>query len=336
MMHLLHRFLLLLFSLSFISGSSLSADGEWELYHTKLYLENDLLSSGDSQYTGGTKLTLLYKIDNPDSLYNFLFVDDSKSYYFRSFAIGTQLYTPSDLEQTEPIYDDYSYAAWTYLESGIHKSTNKELSSLVLKVGMVGTSAKGEAIQKAVHKWTGSQMPQGWKNQLYDELGINLGYMHKKRYVYGDAQAYSMVFIPAVGFDLGNISTQASVGLFSRIGYNVLKDFGITTISLGAESNIPAYEAQKMTLYKHWSYSFNIALRASAVAKDIFVEGNSFKQSIVQHQRKNFVAYYGAGFSVRYKAFILDFMQIHNTSRAKDIDGSQSVGTLVLTYLFAN
>jgi len=323
--------------LFFIFPWTLIADeSKWEVLHAKIYIENDLLSETDSQYTGGTKIDVLYKVNNPtSSLYNLLFVDDSKSYSFVSFAVGSQLYTPADLSKTEPIYDDWSYAAWAYVESGIHKSTAKTLSSLVLKVGMVGPSAKGEQIQKTIHKWTGSEIPQGWDNQLYDELGINIGYMHKRRYEYKKSNSnYGIVLIPTLSVDLGNISTQASVGLLSRIGYNIAKDFGVTTISAGAESDIPSYTKKKRSHANHWSYSLNIAARVSAVAKDIFVEGNTFKTSIVTHERENLVAYYGAGISVRYKSFIIDFMQIHNTPRAKDIDESQTVGSLIITYLF--
>jgi len=340
MMHFLHRlpfsiknlFLTSIISIAFFS-LPLYAD-TWEVYSVKLYMENDLLSGQDSQYTGGSKIDVVYKIDNPDSLYNLLFVDDSKSYCFRSFAIASQLYTPADLTKREPIYDDWSYAGWTYLESGIHKSSSKTLSSLIIRVGMVGPSAGGEEIQKTIHKWTGSTQPKGWNNQLYDELGINLTYLYKKRYEYETSDGWGVVYIPSVDVDLGNISTQASVGLFIRTGYNIAKDFGVSTISVSGESAIPAYKEQKSSLKKRWSYSFNFLLRGSAVAKDIFVEGNTFKDSIVVHERENFVGYIGVGFTLRYRSFALDFLQIHNTARAKDIDSSHTVGTLLFTYFY--
>ena len=328
-------FFKLIFLFSFFSIPLFAQESNWELYNIKVYMENDLLSGEDSQYTGGTKIDIVYKINNPDSLYNLLFVDDSKSYYFRSFAIANQLYTPADLTKSEPIYDDWSYAAWTYIESGIHKSTQNSLSSLIIRVGMVGPSAQGEAIQKSIHKWTGSTMPEGWHNQLYDELGINFTYLYKRRYEYeNSSNSWGISCIPTLSVDVGNISTQASAGLFIRSGYNIIKDFGISTISVSGESSIPAYEVQKTSLKKKWSFSLNAALRGSAVARDIFVEGNTFKHSIVEHERKNFVGYIGAGFTLRYKKYTVDFMQMHNTARAKDIQSSHTVGTLVFTYFY--
>ena len=341
-MHFMHHhhlpsnlhFLLSITIALFLSASLFAKDETWEIYHVKLYMENDLISQEDSQYTGGSKLDVIYKIDNPDSLYNLLNAGDSKVYYFRSFAIASQIYTPSDLTKKEPIYNDWSYAGWTYVESGIHKSSRDTLNSLILKVGIVGPAAQGEEIQTAIHRWTGSEIPQGWDNQLYNEPGINLGYIYKKRYEHIIHNSFTISLVPSASFDLGNISTQASLGMFVRLGHHISKDFGISTITMGGESGIPSYDAQKSNLHHTWGWSLNVAARGSAVARDIFVEGNTFKKSIVTHERENFVGYIGAGFSLRYKSWNVDFMQIHNTPRAKDIHKSKTVGTLILTYLY--
>ena len=329
----LHFFLSVAITL-FLSASLFAKDAEWELYHIKLYTENDLLSQEDSQYTGGSKLDIVYKIDNPDSLYNLLSAGDSKVYCFCSFAIGSQIYTPADLTKKEPIYDDWSYAGWTYVESGIHKSSSDTLNSLILKVGIIGPDAQGEEIQKAIHRLTGSKTPQGWDNQLYNELGINLGYIYKKRYEEKLFKSLSVSVVPLASIDLGNISTQAALGVFIRFGHHISKDFGIATITMGGESGIPAYEAQKENLHNHWSWSLNFAARGSVVARDIFVQGNTFRTSIVTHELENFVGYIGGGFSLRYKSWNVDFMQIHNTPKAKDIYRSKTVGTLILSYFY--
>ena len=307
---------------------------EWELYHTKLYVENDLLSQQDSQYTGGMKLDLIYKINNPDGLYNLLLAGDSKVYLFRSFSLATQIYTPEDLTKKEPIPDDWSYAAWTYVEVGVHKSTKKTLSSLLLKVGVVGPDAGGEQFQKAVHKWTGSTDPQGWSNQLYNEMTLNVSYIYKERFSFGAPNGYGVALVPSAQIDLGNVFTQATVGCFGRFGYNIAKDFGLATMSVGGESGIPVYGEQKRTLQKRWSASFNLALYSSLVARDMFVEGNTFKESIVTHERRWLVGYVGLGFSLRYRSFNIDFMQTYNTPKAKDIDRSKAVGTLLFTYFY--
>ena len=333
-LHLMQTILKVIFLLTLCSSYSIAEQNKWELYHVKLYMENDLVAQQDSQYTGGAKVDVIYKIENPDGLYNLLLLNDSKVYLFRSFAFASQLYTPADLKAKEPIYNDWSYAAWTYLEVGVHKSTYKTLNSLLLKVGIVGPSAQGKEVQTAVHKWTGCETPEGWDNQLYDELGIDITYIYKQRYEYENDKRLGISVVPSFEADLGNISTQASLGLFFRSGYNIAKDFGLSTMSVGGESGIPAYKEQKMSLKQTWSFSFNLAFTGSAVARDIFVEGNTFRKSIVRHERNNFVGYIGAGISLRYNSFNLDFMQTYNTPKAEDIKRSKEVGTVLVTYLY--
>jgi hypothetical protein len=327
-------FFQLFFFLIFLTTSSFSKQNDWELYHVKLYIENDILAREDSQYTGGAKLDVVYKIDNPDGLYKLLIADDAKIFFFRSFAIGSQIYTPNDLTQSKPIFNDWSYAAWTYGEVGVHKSTEKTLNSLLLKIGVVGSNAKGKEVQTAIHKWTNSTKPEGWDNQIYNELGIDLTYIYKRRYEYEDQTLWGLSIVPSFDVDFGNIVTQSSLGVFIRMGYNTVKDFGSSTMSVGGESCIPVYSKQKQSLQQKWSISFNTLLRGSVVARDIFVEGNTFRKSIVSHERNNFVVYIGGGISIRYRSFNFDFMQIYNTPKAKDIDRSKSVGTVLLTYFY--
>ena len=328
-------FSLFLISFIFLSGNLSAKENDWDIFHFKLYFENDMFAQTDSQYSSGVKFNLIYHVNNPDNMiYDILLSNDSKEDIYTSFSLANQLYTPINLATTEPIYDDRSYAAWTYLEMGIHKSSKDSLNTILIKVGMIGPSAKGEEIQKKIHEWVGSKPPLGWDNQLHDELGINFSYMYKWRYEAESENAFGVSFIPSVEADLGNISTQASVGFFSRIGYNIPKDFGISTLDVGGESGIPVYDEQLLSLQNDWSFSFNITATGSAVIQDIFLEGNTFKDSLITHDANTFVGYFGAGISMRYKSLNLDFMQTYNSSKAEDVKGRKAVGTLLATWLF--
>lgn len=321
---------------SILCSNTLSAkENDWNIFHFKLYFENDMFAQTDSQYSSGVKFNLIYHVNNPDNmLYDILLSNDLKEDIYTSFSLANQLYTPVNLAATRPIYYDRSYAAWTYLEMGIHKSTKDSLNTILLKVGMLGPSAKGEEIQTKIHEWVDSEPPMGWDNQLHDELGINLSYMYKWRYEVENESTFGVSFIPSVEADLGNISTQASVGFFSRIGYNIPKDFGISTLDVGGESGIPVYDEQLVSLQNDWSFSLNISATGSAVVKDIFLEGNTFKDSLVTHDANNFVGYFGVGISMRYKSLNLDFMQTYNTSKYENVKGNKAVGTLLATWLF--
>ena len=319
--------------------SSLFADGiqgdeNWKLTRANIFFENDLFSTTDSQYSSGEKFGALYHVDNPTNpLYDILVLDLGKYDAYVSFALVNQIYTPADLTQTGLIEDDRPYAGWTYAEYGIHKSTSDHLRSLYLHIGMVGPASKSEQIQKGIHEITGSKPPMGWDNQLENELGVNLQYVHKWRFVPDLIDGIESSFVPFVEADLGNISTKASAGAGMRIGWNIPKDFGVSTLDSGGEIGISVLNECKNMRKKDWSFSFNLNGYGSAVIRDIFLDGNTFKDSH-SVDKEYFVGYLGFGFTARYKNFVIDFIQTKSTPKFKEENTVHTVGTFVASWLF--
>jgi len=326
--------LLFLSSLSY-AGETTEEDS-WDLYQFKIYFENDMFGNfTDAQYSSGEKFNLTYHVNNPENvLYDFLSSDGSDEEIFLTFNLANQIYTPIDLTQTELIEDDRPYAGWTYVEAGMHKSTNKTMNSLSLKIGMVGPASGSEEIQTGIHKLVNAGLPMGWDNQLSNELGVNLSYIYKQRYVPKPIFGWlESAVIPYGQIDLGNVSTLAALGTFVRVGYNIPKDFGLATMDFGGESNIPVYEENLLSLKKNWSVSFNFSLTGSAVARDIFLDGNTFKSS--HSVDKNiFVAYASIGLSARYKTFTLDVTNTRNTKKGDKEGALQDVGTVIASWQF--
>ena len=306
----------------------------WKLYRANFFFENDLFSTTDSQYSSGEKLGLLYHVENPTNpLYNLFALNFGEYDAYVSFALVNQIYTPVDLTDPNLIVDDRPYAGWTYVEYGIHKSSKENLRSLYLHVGMVGPASKSEQIQKGIHEITGSNPPMGWDNQLENELGVNLKYVHKWRFVPKTIAGIESSLIPFVEGDLGNISTKLMVGAGGSFGWNIPKDFGVTTLDTGGEVGVPVLDECKYMRKKDWSFSFNLAAYGSAIAHDIFLDGNTFRDSH-SVDKKNFVAYLGFGFTARYKSFVLDFTQTKSTPKFKEEDKIHTVGTVILSWLY--
>ena len=306
----------------------------WELYRFNLYFENDLFSTTDSQYSSGEKFSLIYRVNNPQSsFYNLLFLDFGDEDVYLSFSLGNQIFTPEDLNETQLIVDDRPYAGLTYAEVALHKSSNTHLRSLYLLVGYIGPNSKAEEIQTAIHKMTDSEPPMGWDNQLKNELGVNLRYVHKWRFAPKPFYNIETAFVPFVEGDLGNISIQASAGMSMRIGWNIPKDFGVTSLATGGEVGIPVNGEYKEMLKRAWSFSFNLNGMGSAIARDISLDGNTFKESH-SVEKKNFVGYLGYGFSLRYKSFMLEYIKNANSKRFVEEDKPHAVGTVVASWLF--
>jgi hypothetical protein len=318
----------------FLSTELLAQDKEWILDRSNFYVENDVFSGTDNQYTAGERFTFLYYIPDEDyAIYDLLGNKNEESYSYFTFSITSQIFTPSDKSQTSLITDDRPYAGWLYTESTIHKASKDELRSLSLKIGIIGPHSYAEDIQNNFHLLIGSPHVYGWDNQLKDELGISLKYTQKYKLSTIKTDYFETSFIPFVSAELGNVAINATVGFNARIGWNIPKDFGVSSIDIGADPGIPIYKEYKDMRLNPWSFSLNLTAAESAVARDIFLDGNTFRDSH-SVEKKNFVNYYGIGFTLRYKDFVFDFMEIHNSKKFKFQEEPHAVGTLIVSWLF--
>jgi len=309
-------------------------ENDWELYKFTSYFENDFYSYTDNQYTSGEKFTLTYYIPKSISpVFTLPLIKDSKIDTFVSISIANQIFTPSNTRETKLIVNDRPYCGWTFLEAGVHKSSKVSLSNIYLQIGMVGSASKSEKIQNGFHNLIRYRPTMGWSNQIKSELGVNLHLVKKWRFTPKISNYFENAFTPFVDGYLGNVSTLATIGLNIRFGWNIPKDFGVSTIDRGGESNIPIYNEHKNLHKKLWSFSFNLSGAKSGVIRDITLDGNTFKDSH-SVKKNNFINYIGYGISVRYNNFIFDFMQTKNSKKFKYEKSSHSVGTLTLSWLF--
>ena len=120
-----------------------------------------------------------------------------------------------------------------------------------------------------MHRFTGSDDPEGWDNQLENELGLNATYLHKWRYIYdieGPRQYESSLH---TGLTVGNVYTYASAGFMLRWGRHLKDDIGPPTISPGFPG-LPAFNPNRRA---NW-YLF-AGIEARLVGRDIFLDGNT-------------------------------------------------------------
>jgi hypothetical protein len=185
-----------------------------------------------------------------------------------------------------------------------------------------------DQVQKIIHDLIGSPEPKGWDEQIGDELIVQVNY--EKRW-FNQLQDYDADMIYYLGGNLGNASIKAAGGAMLRLGYNREKDFGPRRIDYRGYNNIPlnGYNTHKTKQ----SFTVNLWLEGSLVGRDIFLDGNSFKESI-HVDKEIFVAKGGFGLHYRYKEFNFDYFRTFSSKEFTTQSYYHSYGSFIFAYNF--
>ncbi len=253
------------------------------------YLENDFFRGTDRYYTNGVKFSWL-SADltswgqtgwRKSFLEALPFVNRPEGQKNLGFALGQNIYTPTDTRVAVPDPNDRPYAGWSYVELSFLSKTESVADVLAIQLGMVGRHSYAQDIQRIVHKLNGNARPNGWEHQLGDEVGLNVVFERKWRmYARTLEQTLGIDFVLHVGASVGNVQTYANVGGTVRLGVNLPNDFGTQIIRAAGVVNSPLNDADpRVSEARFWSFFIFGGVDARVVARDIFLDGNTFKDS---------------------------------------------------------
>lgn len=311
------------------------------------YAENDKFFAGtDRNYTNGFKLsaltTNLRDFDQDGVPRPVRAIARGLAPLMRDDAIpklglslGQNIYTPEDTQTTAYQPGDRPYAAWLYLGINYQNyyppkpdSALARLATIEVQLGVVGGDwALGEFVQNNFHKLIGVEEAQGWDNQIYSEPGINLVYEHKWRLSTPDARTgWGADFIPHAGFSLGNVFTYANAGASLRLGYRLPADFGTNLIRPTGDSGPVARER-----FSAWLFG---SVDGRAVARDLTLDGNTFKSGGPSIDKEHFVADLLGGIGVGTRRWQLTYAQAIRSKEFKGQSDAQVFGSLSLTYFY--
>ncbi len=305
----------LIFAIFILLHSAITADSnEIKDKSFSLYMENDSPNRTDSYYTNGIKLTWLvqnlmnYKESGrlPEWSLPIIdrlpFINIEGSRKDLSLSVGQNIYTPEDISRSDLIEDDRPYAGITYVAAGFHSKTIDTIRTMEIYLGIVGPHSFAEETQKIFHGIIGSSEPQGWEHQLNDEPVLGLIYEQKRKLYRNQlSRKISFDFSVHMGGGLGNAYIYLNTGAGSRVGWNLPHDFGICRISPASCDN-PLYDSQDASFSQTHKLSlyFFVKVDGQAVARDIFLDGNTFRNSH-SVDKEPFVADVMGGVAVSYK-----------------------------------
>jgi lipid A 3-O-deacylase len=220
---------------------------------------------------------------------------------------GQNIYTPQNLQRPTANPYDRPYAGWLYLGMRTRLADRPDsegeasrLQTLDVSLGVIGPAALAGPVQKAWHKMIDATTPQGWSSQLKNEPTVQASFTSMHRVDLGE----HVDGLPYWRVAIGNVFTHVAVGGHLRIGPD-LAGFASFDPAPSAAPTITrkrakprAAEATSIAEARSW-YLF-LGVEGRAVAHNIFVDGNSFrnypKPNYISH--KPFVGDVVAGFSV--------------------------------------
>lgn len=297
-----------------------------------LYFENDTFTGTDRGFTGGFKLGWMSKnlkdYRNKPILKWLPFVNKPGFRYSISIAIGQSVYTPDDLIRSDLIQDDRPYAGILYLAIGIHSMSERRADTFEINLGIIGPHSYAENSQKLFHNLFNGVRPNGWHNQLKDELALEAIYERRWKLIQSQFDnEFEFQLIPHLGGGLGNVYIYASTGTQIRFGWNLPEDFGANLIRPGGDCNLSFRRKGRFGVHVF------AAVDGKAILRNVFLDGNTF-QSSHRVDKKPFTIEIQLGVGIRAGRFNISYAYVFWTKKFKTETKGQVFGALNLSYSY--
>ena len=258
--------------------------------------ENDSITREDDNYSNGTVFAITTGTKPLEGVSKFL-ADKlvfprpkGEAVARRGYSVGHLLYTPDNIIASRNQPNDHPYAAIAYGDTSWLVQQERRLDIFTVELGLVGDSALGEEVQSIIHEITGDQEPQGWDNQIDDEILLNVHYDVQRKISGWRALGRSADLIGTASGSLGNRYTAAGFGGALRWGTGLDQAYGLPRVRPTGTSSAFFTPDTKQS----WHLFMSGAVRA--VAHSIVIDDSFFRdESNTSVNREVFVADFQVG-----------------------------------------
>lgn len=185
-------------------------------HYFRFNYDNDFFASSDENYTQGYNFELVAPLFKKNPA-NYLFFKPKNNKFKYGLSVEHIGYTPFNIKSDQIQVGDRPFAAAIVLKSFVIATDTISKSRFIssLTVGLIGPGAFGKEMQVAIHKATGNTIPQGWINQIKNDVVLNYEVSFEKKIV-----GYKNIFSLQTNstLRLGTLFTNASVGLNATLG----------------------------------------------------------------------------------------------------------------------
>lgn len=304
-----------------------------------LAIENDFFAKTDRYFTQGFRLGWLSPSEDPPEWLRWA-ADLGRPFFGEGanlrwgIALGQNIYTPEDTLRREPDPRDRPYAGWLYGAISLVGYTEAHLSTLEVNFGVVGPYALGRQVQNNFHDLIRDARALGWSRQLRNEPGLNLVAERKWRasLLLGDRAngGLGLDITPHLVASLGNVQTYAGGGFAVRLGQGIAADFGPPRIR-PALAGSAFFERPDDRFLSWYVYA---GAEGRLVARDIFLDGNSFRDDARGVSRIPVVADLQGGLVVMLGDVRLSYTHVLRTREFVNQRGLSQWGALSVSLRF--
>ncbi len=231
----------------------------------------------DRHYTNGTAVSLTFHPQWAEDLADKLYDQYDLAHHATAAGVfaGQLMFTPDDITVPQFVEDDRPYAGYLFGGAFWQHANARNLDHVRLELGVVGPASQADNTQAWIHRIFDGDKPRGWDNQLHNEPTIQGYYRHKWKFV-GDeiglgALPFETQLVPDVQLALGTVHRYVEAGATFRFGVNLPEGFG------PAQLDDLSGTAERLQA-RLW-YVWFCALAGQAVEHNLFLEGNTFKDS---------------------------------------------------------
>jgi len=159
-------------------------------YHhmLRVYDNNDVFKLlgdvSDKGYTNGTGIEFYYTKDHTSRFFLDRWMPTAGNNAVNTFSVRLvqDMYTPSNINTTQPDVKDWPYSGALYFTHGLHSYNPLKKYSISSEVvaGVMGKGALTKQMQTFIHSFIASDKPLGWSKTYPADilLNINLNYEH--------------------------------------------------------------------------------------------------------------------------------------------------------------
>ncbi len=271
----------------------------------RIFYENDFFSGTDRDYTQGIYIEKVKPCIRNFPLVKLLWHPHLFKIRY-GMALEHDAYTPNEIAPPEIQYGDRPYAAALFLKTFLAASDDArdQRISVSLSTGIIGPGAGGEQMQRAIHHWIHYTQPEGWHNQISNDIVLNYQVNYEKQLY---AVKNNLCFSVYTSARVGTLSDKSSAGISMMTG-----DF------LSPYNRENTYPQQKKI---HW-YLYGQSL-LNLIGYDATLQGGFFDRSspytISARHIRRLVFQYRYGLVIILKGVFLEYYQ---TGNSKEFDTS--------------